>query len=103
VLQVKFKNQQSREYLWYDLTVIIIECGPLKTIKMVTAARQLSTTNIELENPLDRPLTYKLKSNAECLHFVETMNVGPMSKVSCKVNVEFVSLHVLLFCFAGES
>ncbi|XP_029289106.1 hydrocephalus-inducing protein homolog [Cottoperca gobio] len=50
--KVTFRNEESREYLFYLVTFKATSPGVLSTIELVTAVRQTASAIVQVENPL---------------------------------------------------
>ncbi|CAF1166809.1 unnamed protein product, partial [Didymodactylos carnosus] len=61
-IKVTFKNEQTQEYLWYELTfkcTIDKKNSAVGSIDITTIVRQQATYNIQLDNPLQQKVTFQ--------------------------------------------
>ncbi|KAJ3408149.1 hypothetical protein HDU80_006663 [Chytriomyces hyalinus] len=62
--KVIFKNEQTQEFLFYNLVIKSTSPGVISTIDMATSVRQACSREISISNPLSTPVTF----NAACPH-----------------------------------
>ncbi|CAF0784494.1 unnamed protein product [Didymodactylos carnosus] len=61
-IKVTFKNEQSQEYIWFDITfkcTIDKKNSAVGTIDITTSVRQQTTYDIQLDNPLQQKVTFQ--------------------------------------------
>ncbi|KAI9343132.1 hypothetical protein BDR26DRAFT_917651 [Obelidium mucronatum] len=88
--KVLFKNDQTQEFLFYNLAIKSTPPGVISTLEIATSVRLLSTREIVISNPLPTPVTF----NAACAHadvsVSHTFTVQPKSDGVC--SIEFLPL-----------
>lgn len=81
--KVIFKNEQTQEFVHYNLNFKSTPPGVISTIEMSTNVRQLLSRDVIISNPLPTPVTF----NASCSHpdvsVIHSFVVQPRSDAAC--------------------
>ncbi|KAJ3074073.1 hypothetical protein HDU98_012192 [Podochytrium sp. JEL0797] len=88
--KVVFKNEQTQEFLFYNLVIKSTPPGVISTLDITTSVRQLCMREIVISNPVPTPVTF----NAVCSHAdvnaSHTFTIPPKSDGVCLI--EFLPL-----------
>ncbi|KAJ3206444.1 hypothetical protein HDU82_004517 [Entophlyctis luteolus] len=88
--KVIFKNEQTQEFLFYNLMIKSTPPGTIATIDMVTAVRQICCRDIIISNPLSTPVTFNTSCNHSDISTPHSFVVQAKSDGVC--TVEFLPL-----------
>eukprot|EP00965_Chrysotila_dentata_P045391 1508029-Pleurochrysis_carterae.AAC.3 len=75
--EVRFVNEKTGEYLWYQLNLKAEAPAVLKTIELQAPLRQLTTYDLHLANPLETPVTFKPSVDNKEVILPEQITVEP--------------------------
>ncbi|GJQ69846.1 hypothetical protein Trydic_g22394 [Trypoxylus dichotomus] len=78
--RVIFKNQATKEYLFYEIQLNVNQGGPLAEINLVSCARSPKIHKLTLENPLKKDVTFAISSNCQRLNYPSSITVTPCSE-----------------------
>ncbi|KAJ3332957.1 hypothetical protein HDU76_012454, partial [Blyttiomyces sp. JEL0837] len=89
--KVIFRNEQTQEFLFYNLTFKSTPPGIISTLEMTTVVRQLCTKEIVVSNPLQTPVTFSAACNHPDVNIPHSLVVQSRTEGSCAV--EYLPLH----------
>ncbi|KAL7750642.1 hypothetical protein RI367_003984 [Sorochytrium milnesiophthora] len=89
-VKVIFRNEQTQEYLFYNLTFKVTAAGVLSTIDMVTTVRETCVKEIALSNPLNVPVSFATSCTLPDVTVPHNVVVPPRSESVCPI--EFLAL-----------
>ncbi|KAK4880159.1 hypothetical protein RN001_008305 [Aquatica leii] len=79
-VKVTFKNKDTKEYLFYEISLNVMKCLPLDVITLSTCLRQPISHSLTLENPLKYSVTFTIKASVPELSYPPTITVKAHSK-----------------------
>ncbi|XP_072381898.1 hydrocephalus-inducing protein homolog isoform X2 [Diabrotica undecimpunctata] len=82
---VIFKDQDTEEYLFYDITVKVLPPVQKPTKELETCVRHAIKTSIKLENPINISVVFNLNGGSAELHYERFFNMQPYTKVDLEV------------------
>ncbi|KAJ3142605.1 hypothetical protein HK100_000034 [Physocladia obscura] len=88
--KIIFKNEQTQEFMFYNLAIKSTPPGVISTVDMVTPVRQLCTREIVISNPLSNSVTFNASCNHPDIAVPHTFSAQPKSDGICVV--EFLPL-----------
>ncbi|XP_075998116.1 hydrocephalus-inducing protein homolog [Genypterus blacodes] len=95
IAKVTFHNEASGEYLFYQITFKMTPANVLSTIELVTVVRQMASATVQVENPLNMPVS--LTPECKCLDIVVPSQYTVPGQSKGVLSFEYQPLH------AGES
>ncbi|XP_075998117.1 hydrocephalus-inducing protein homolog [Genypterus blacodes] len=95
IAKVTFQNEASGEYLFYQVTFKMTPPDILSTIELVTVVRQVASASVQLENPLNMPIS--LTSECKCPDIILPSQYTVPGQSKGVLSFEYQPLH------AGES
>ncbi|XP_074027129.1 hydrocephalus-inducing protein homolog isoform X2 [Leptinotarsa decemlineata] len=75
--QVVFTNIETREYMFYEISVKVLPSGPLETISLNSRVREEARTTIKLKNPINIPVTFSIAAGLSELQYEKIVRVEP--------------------------
>ncbi len=79
--QVTFRNEQTGEYLYYNVTFKSTPPGIMGTVELTTPVRKSTSHVITIPNPLPTPVTMSTSSNNPDISLPLNFIVGAQSEV----------------------
>jgi hydrocephalus-inducing protein len=107
-IKLTFKNEQTLEYLWYEMTFKSIadkrNAPTIANIDLSTHVRQQTSHDIVLENPLPHKVTFQGQCNhADILLPPEQVSIPANSQVNIFIVVKLISMyHCFYICRASS-
>lgn len=87
-LKVIFHNVKTKEYLFYEISLEVKKCGPLKTIELSSCVRKPVEYVLTLENPIKTPTKYNITADSAFLSFEQEVQIAPLREVFvCSLSV----------------
>lgn len=90
--KVTFKNDQTGEYLFYNISFKATPPGVIETIDLTTPVRKSVPHRVSVVNPLPTQVTFRTSVNVNDISLPSTFDVGAESEGSCMF--EFLPLKV---------
>lgn len=78
-----FKNEQTGEYLYYNVTFKSTPPGTMETIKLTSAVRKNVSQTITIKNPLPNPVTMAINCTVPDITMPTNFIIGAQSEGSC--------------------
>ncbi|KAI8900319.1 hypothetical protein BC833DRAFT_523632 [Globomyces pollinis-pini] len=89
-LKVTFKNEQTQEYSFYNLTYKSLPPGVISVIEITSPIRQLQTREVIISNPLTTPASFSGSSNNVEVTVPNSFTIQPKSEAAFPI--EFLPL-----------
>ncbi|KAJ3215867.1 hypothetical protein HDU67_010224 [Dinochytrium kinnereticum] len=88
--KVVFKNEQTQEFMFYNLTFKSTPPGIISTLEMTTPVRQMTTKEVVITNPLPTAVAFSATCNHADLSITHCFIIQPRSDGVCLI--EFLPL-----------
>ena len=82
-IQVTFKNEQTGEYLFYNVTFKSTPPGIIGSIDLTSQVRKSVSSVITIANPLHNPVTISVTCNAADVALPSSFIIGAQSEGKC--------------------
>ena len=79
--QITFRNEQTGEYLFYNVMFKATPPGTMATINLTTTVRKTVSETIKLFNPLPIPVTMNTNVTSQDINIPTSFIVGAESEV----------------------
>lgn len=80
--KVTFTNENTREYLFYEIDLLVTKRESLDDIRLTTCVRRPVTYCLKLENPIKVPVVYSISCEHRYLEFENSVEIPALSEVS---------------------
>lgn len=100
--EVVFRNEQTQEFVAYEVTVRALAAGAMDTVRLASVVRTAVSHTITVDNPLSTPVTFNMTcvgaDRAPCaeIHAPATFRV-PAKSESAEFTFEFLPVRVREF------
>ena len=84
-VKVTFTNEETNEYMHYDVVVAVTAPDVIDTLSLRSACRQRAKTTVYVDNPLDAPVALTCACDVAHVHVPETVEIPAKSRAPVDV------------------
>ncbi|KAJ3115022.1 hypothetical protein HDU96_001327 [Phlyctochytrium bullatum] len=88
--KIVFKNEQTQEFMFYNVTFKSTPPGIISTLELTTPVRQMATKEVVISNPLPTAVSFSAVCNHPDISITHSFVVQPRSDGIC--SIEFLPL-----------